>query len=90
MHNFCAVMNGGAVAFWEDQSKESLALIMALTALDQEEPNMSRPAGCVHVFVWRIGDYTFRCRCKTWLLMLQALVTSAECSFAYAAVDGAV
>lgn len=59
MHNFCAVMNGGAVAFWEDQSEANLALIMALTALDQEEPNMSWPAGCVHVFVWKTGDYSF-------------------------------
>lgn len=77
-------MNGGAVAFWEDQSKASLALIMALAALDQEEPNMSRPAGCVHVFAWRTGDYALRCRCKTWLIALQAFVAFAECSFAEA------
>lgn len=66
-------MNGEAVAFWEDESKASLALIMALTALDQEEPNMSRLEGCVHVFAWRTGDYAFRRRCQTWLLMQQAL-----------------
>ncbi len=81
MHNFWAVMNGGATALWEDQSKASLALIMALTALDQEEPNMSRPAGCVHVFAWKTGDYVLRCRCRTWLPTLQAFVTFAECSF---------
>lgn len=48
-------MNGGAVAFWWDQSEASLALIMVLTALDQQEPNMSQPAGCVHVFAWKPG-----------------------------------
>lgn len=67
MHNFCAVMNGRAVVFWEDQSEASLALIMALIALDQEEHNMSPLAGCSHAFAWRVADYAFRCRCKTWL-----------------------
>ncbi len=44
-------MNGAALGvFWEDQSKPSLALITALRLLDQEEPNMSRPAGCMHAF----------------------------------------
>lgn len=41
MHNFCTVMNGEATAFWDDQSQANLALIAALTALDQEEPAMS-------------------------------------------------
>lgn len=69
-------------AFWEDQREACLALIMALTALDQEEPNMSRPAGCVHVFAWRTGDYVPWCRCKTWLSVLRDFVMFTECSFA--------
>lgn len=55
MHNFCAVINGEAVAFWEDQSKASLALIMALIVLDQEEPKMPQAAGCVHLFAREQG-----------------------------------
>lgn len=57
----------GQWCFWEDQSEASLALIMALIALDQEEHNMSPLAGCSHAFAWRVADYAFRCRCKTWL-----------------------
>lgn len=55
---------------------------MALTALDQEEPNVSRPAGRMHVFAWKTGDYALSCRCKNWLSMLKAFVMFAECSFA--------
>lgn len=50
MHNFCTVMNGEAVAFWEDQSEVSLALIMALAALG---PGRTKhvTTGTVHAFV---------------------------------------
>lgn len=55
MHNFCTVINGEAVAFWGDQSKASLALIMALIALDQKEPKMPQAAGCVRLFAREQG-----------------------------------
>lgn len=54
MHNFCTVINGEAVVFW-GQSKASLALIMALIALDQKEPKMPQAAGCVRLFAREQG-----------------------------------
>lgn len=49
----------GHWAFWEDQSKASLALITALSVPDQDQPNMSRLAGHVHVFAWKCTGITF-------------------------------
>ncbi len=52
VHNFFLSCNEwcGVGRFGKIKAKPSLALIMALTALDQEGANMSQPAGCMHVF----------------------------------------
>lgn len=74
MHTFWAVMNG-AGRFGKIKAKPSLALIMALKALDQEESNMSWPAGTRACFwMGNRGIMLFHADVKSWLSMLRAFV----------------